>query len=92
MALTKKISVAVGLEELKFAKKLAAKEGYSLSGFITRAIRAQMAEQERLDAAHAYIATFSARERATPDERAALYALWDASPSPRAKRRGRRAA
>ena len=48
MAVTEKVSVALGREELRLARRAAAKDGVSLSAFLTGAVRARLAEEEAL--------------------------------------------
>jgi hypothetical protein len=76
MPLTQKISVAIGLEELRLAKTAAHEEGLSLSAFVTRAVRDRLEERRRLEAARAVLATFTAEDYPTDEERRDLIELW----------------
>jgi hypothetical protein len=75
-AVTRKISVAMGREELRSAKTAAAEEGVSLSAYVTRAVRDRLEERQRLEAAREVLATFSPEDFPTPDEQRELIALW----------------
>ncbi len=89
MAATQKISVAMGVDELRLAKTAADEEGVSLSAYVTRAVRDQLEERRRREAAEEVLATFAPEERATPEERRTLVALWTRARStlPRKARR-----
>lgn len=82
METTEKISITIGRNELRRAKKVAAHEGFSLSTFISRAVRESLEERERRDAALELIATFPPEDRATPEEVAAFLESWGMSESP----------
>jgi hypothetical protein len=86
MATTEKISVALGRDELQFARMAAEQDGVSLSAFVTGAVRAQIAERRRREAARQVLATFEPEDFATPEEQRALLALW-ASPRVASTRR-----
>ena len=90
MAVTQKISVAMGLPELRLAKTAAREQGVSLSAYVTEAVRRQLEERDRLEAARAILAEFAPAELATPGEQRALLALWNRAPAK--KRAGRRRA
>ena len=96
MASTDKISVSIGRDELRQAKRLASRLGLSLSTFITDAVRQRIVEQERREAAQAVLATFSPDERASRDEMRELLARWgdtkQRSPRNSRKTRPKRAA
>ena len=93
MAVTQKISVAMGRAELRLAKTAAEEEGISLSAYVTRAVRQRLDERERLEAARAIIATYAPEELATPQEQKQLLALWNrTSTKTTAPRRHRRKA
>ncbi len=77
MPVTQKISVALGRTELRPAKTAAAEEGVSLSAFLTQAVRKDLEERERLEAAREFLATFTRDELATPEERRALLKFWN---------------
>jgi len=93
MAITEKVSVAIGRDELRLAKTAAEQEGVSLSAFVTGALRARLEERRRLEAARRVLATFDPEDVPTDDERRGLLALW-AQPheaaTPRRARRKRR--
>lgn len=76
MATTEKISVAMGRDELRLAKRAADEEGLSLSAFVTSAVRARIAEKRRADAAREVLAMFDPEDLPTPDVEAGLLALW----------------
>lgn len=80
MAATAKISITVGKEELRRARRLADKLGVSLSGFITQAVRDQLEVEARRAAAQEVLAGWSPEERATPAEMAELLARWREPP------------
>jgi uncharacterized protein (DUF1778 family) len=93
MATTEKISVAIGRDELRLAKHAADQEGMSLSAFVTGAIRAQIEERRRLEAARQVLATFEPEDFPTADEQRELLALWAlprTASIPRTPRRRRR--
>jgi hypothetical protein len=79
MATTEKVSVALGRDELQFAKTAAEQDGVSLSAFVTGAVRARIEERRRLEAARQVLAKFDPEDFPTPDEQRELLALW-ASP------------
>ena len=68
MAVTQKISVAMGRDELRLAKTAAREEGVSLSAYVTHAVRERLEERRRMEAAHEVLATFAPEEHATPEE------------------------
>lgn len=76
MASTAKISVAIGLDELRLAKTAAEKEGISLSAFVTKAVRDRLKEQQRMAAAREVLGTFDPNDFPTPEEERELLALW----------------
>jgi hypothetical protein len=86
MAITEKISVALGRDELRLARTAAEQDGVSLSAFVTGAVRARIEERRRLDAARQVIATFEPEDLPTAEEQRELLALW-ASPRMAATRR-----
>jgi hypothetical protein len=94
VAATQKISVAMGRDELRLARTAAEEEGLSLSAYVTRAVRERLEARRRAEAALEVLATFSAAERATPEERQKLLELWASPPPPppklatRKRRRG----
>jgi hypothetical protein len=91
MAVTQKISVAMGRSELRLAKTAAEEEGVSLSAYVTRAVRDRLEERQRLEAAREILATFDEGELATPTEQRELLALWaNEAPSKRRVRTTRR--
>ena len=93
MASTEKISVAMGREELRLARRAAQAAGMSLSAFVTSAVRSRIAEQRRLEAARHVLSTFDPEDLPTPEHEAELLELWSrpraASPK-QAKRRAKR--
>jgi hypothetical protein len=92
MATTEKISVALGRDELRLAKTAAARDGVSLSAFVTGAVRARIEERKRLEAARQVLAMFELEDLPTADEQRDLLALWSspANATIRTKPRGRR--
>jgi hypothetical protein len=76
MAVTQKISVAMGRDELRLAKTAADEEGVSLSAFVTRAVRERLEERRRLEAAREVLASFSPDELPSLEEERQLLALW----------------
>jgi hypothetical protein len=76
VAVTQKISVAIGRDELRVAKIAARDEGVSLSAYITRAVQRQLQERQRLEAAREFLATFAPEELPTPEEQRELVELW----------------
>ena len=86
MALTEKLSVALGREEVRLARRAAEQEGLSLSAFVTGAIRARVAEKRREEAASAVLASFDEADFPTPAQEKALLATWRARSSPPARR------
>ena len=76
MQATEKISVTLDKKELGHAKRLAARLGVSLSGFISQAVRERVREQERREAALELVASFPAEDRATPEEAEQLLKRW----------------
>jgi hypothetical protein len=91
MSVTEKISVTIDRVELAHAKRLASHLGLSLSGFITDAVRERIRAQARREAAREVIATFSAEDRASPEEARALLESWGLA-RPRVERRAKRKA
>ncbi|TMQ03979.1 MAG: hypothetical protein E6J90_52530 [Deltaproteobacteria bacterium] len=79
MAVTEKISVALGRDELRLARTAAEQDGVSLSAFVTGAVRARIEERRRLEAARQVLATFEPEDFPTAEEQRDLLALW-ASP------------
>jgi hypothetical protein len=73
---TAKISIAIGREELRRAKRQAKQETLSLSAFISRAVAQHLEECERNDAARQFFATYEPDEFATEAERKHLLDLW----------------
>jgi hypothetical protein len=95
VSVTAKISVSMGQQELRHARRLASRLGLSLSTFITDAVRERIAEQERREAAEAVLASFPPEDRATPEEMADLLDRWRQPaplPTPAARRRRSRPA
>jgi hypothetical protein len=93
MAVTQKISVAMGRNELRLAKTAAEDEGVSLSAYVTRAVRDRLEERERLEAQREVLATFLPHEIPTADEQRALVAFWNReapAPSLSKRRKSRR--
>jgi hypothetical protein len=91
MAVTQKISVAMGRNELRLAKTAAEAEGVSLSAFVTRAVRDRLEERERIEAQREILASFLPEEIPTADEQRALVAFWTRQgPNPTTSRTPRR--
>jgi hypothetical protein len=90
MATTEKISVALGRDDLQFARTAAEQDGVSLSAFVTGAVRAQIAERLRREAARQVLATFEPEDFATAEEQRALLALWASPRVASTRRRPRR--
>lgn len=92
MAVTEKISVALGRDELRLARTAAEQDGVSLSAFVTGAVRARIEERRRREAARQVLATFDPEDFPTPEEERELLALWTAprTVSTRARSRRRR--
>jgi hypothetical protein len=76
MAVTQKISVAMGRDELRLAKTAADEEGVSLSAFVTRAVRERLEERRRLEAARELLASFTPDELPSLEEEQQLLAVW----------------
>jgi hypothetical protein len=88
MAVTQKISVAMGLSELRLAKTAAEHDGVSLSAFVTSAVRDRLEERERLEAQREILAGFLPHEIPTADEQRVLVAFWNRQgPAPGPPRR-----
>ena len=77
MAHTQKISVAMGLRELRLAKTAAEHDGVSLSAFVTSAVRERLLERERLEARREILASFLPQEIPPAEEQRALVAFWN---------------
>jgi hypothetical protein len=90
MAVTEKISVALGRDELRLARRAAARDGVSLSAFLTGAVRARLAERQRLEAARQVLAGFEPDDWPTVEEEAALLSFWSTSRVSGRPRRRRR--
>jgi hypothetical protein len=90
MASTEKISITLGREQLKSAKRLASELGLSLSTFVNDAVRQRVEAEARTLAGLEVIASFPPEERATPEEMRALMDKWSESPAPRATVRAKR--
>jgi hypothetical protein len=75
-AATEKVSVSIDARDLKWIRTSAKKEGVSLSALLSTAVRRFREEDDRRAAQRAFLATFSAKERATPREMDALEAEW----------------
>jgi hypothetical protein len=88
MGATEKVSITIGRDELRHAKKLAARLGLSLSTFITDAVRERLAEQERREAAKAVVASFPPEDRATAGEMAEMLLRWGGAGQPGAPAQG----
>jgi len=76
MATTAKISIALGREELRHAKQLAARNRTSLSSVITDAVRDHVEAEARREAGEALLRTFAAEDRASPTEMRAFLDSW----------------
>ena len=90
MAVTEKVSVAIGRDELRLAKDAAEQEGVSLSAFVTGAVRARIVERQRMAAAKLVLATFDPEDFPTADEQRALLASWAPTPAASTGRAPRR--
>lgn len=92
MAVTEKISVAMGREELRLAKTAAREAGVSLSAFVTEAVRDRLTEKRRREAARQVLAMFEPDDFPTPERERELLELWSTPPaaSPRPNARPRR--
>lgn len=90
MAITEKISVALGRDELRLARTAAEQDGVSLSAFVTGAVRARIEERRRKEAARQLLATFDPEDFPTPDEKRELHALWAAPRTASARVQSRR--
>jgi uncharacterized protein (DUF1778 family) len=90
MALTEKISVAIGREELRLAKTAAELDGVSLSAFVTGAVRARIEDRRRLEAARAVLETFDPEDSPTAEEQRELLALWTSSRTASTRQRSQR--
>ena len=88
---TEKTSVALGKEELEFAKKAAAALGLSLSAFLTSLIREYVVQQARFDAMQRYLEEHAPNFRLTAKARAAIEAEWTAPLEPVRPRRKKKA-
>lgn len=84
----RKTSIALDKDELAAAKKAAAAQNLSLSAFLSRLVRAHVAQQARFEAMDRYLAEHAPRFRLTEQARAAVEAEWSAPLKPvRPKRR-----
>jgi hypothetical protein len=83
MAVTQKISVAMGREELRLAKTAAREAGVSLSAFVTEAVRDRLTEKRRREAAQAVLATFDREDFPTHERERELLELWSTHARPR---------
>jgi hypothetical protein len=93
VAVTQKISVALGRAELQLARTAARQDGVSLSAFVTGAVRARVEERRRQEAARRLLATFEPEDFPTAAEQRDLLALWATPrtvPARRTPRRRRR--
>src|SRR5260370_15067916 len=76
MAITQKISVAMGRDELRLAKTAADEEGLSLSAFVTRAVRERLEERRRIEAARKVLSTLAPDDIPSARQQRDLGALW----------------
>jgi hypothetical protein len=81
MGATEKISITLGRDELRGAKRLAAQLGLSLSTFVSDAVKRRLEAQARAEAGLEVLRTFPPEDRATPAEMRALLAHWGADES-----------
>lgn len=79
---TQKTSVALGKAELAAAKRAAAAEGSSLSAFLTKLVRAHVAQAARFDAMERYLMKHAPDFRLTGRARAAVESEWTAPLKP----------
>jgi hypothetical protein len=91
MAVTEKISVAMGREELRLAKTAAREAGVSLSAFVTEAVRDRLTEKRRREAAQAVLATFDREDFPTRERERALLELWSTPAPPKRRSSGTKA-
>lgn len=77
-----KTSIALGREELRAAKKSAAAQGLSLSGFLSSLVREHAAQQARFEAMDHYLQRFAPRFRLSEKARVAVEAEWTDPPKP----------
>jgi hypothetical protein len=87
-----KTSIALGKDELTAAKKAAAREGLSLSAFLSKLVRAHIAQEMRFDAMDRFVKKHAPKHRLTEEARAAIEAEWSAPLKPVRPRRRRSAA
>jgi hypothetical protein len=89
MAATEKISITLGREELRGAKRLATRLGLSLSTFVNDAVKRRLEAQDRKQAGLEVLETFDPADRATPEEMKALLASWSGAARQRRRRPAR---
>jgi hypothetical protein len=87
-----KTSIGLRKDELAAAKKAAAAEGLSLSAFLSRLVRAHVAQQLKFDAMDRFVKEHAPGHRLTEEARAAIEAEWSAPLKPVRARRRRSAA
>jgi hypothetical protein len=76
VAATEKISVTIGREELRGAKRIASRLGLSLSTFISDAVRERIERQARKEAGLAVLDMFDPEDLASDDEMTILVRRW----------------
>jgi hypothetical protein len=79
---TAKVSIAIPSDDLRLARRAAAEAGLSLSAFFSRAVRSQLEEHRREQAARELLGSFEQSEMPTLARQQELLAQWS---RPRAK-------
>lgn len=83
-----KTSIALDKNELAAAKKAAAAQNLSLSGFLSRLVQAHVAQQARFEAMDRFLSEHAPGFRLSDSARASVEAEWNAPLKPvRPKRR-----
>src|SRR5215470_19756869 len=77
MAVTEKISLSVGMDEIEWARKHAERTHSSLSAVVTETIRRARQHEARL----ALLKALGENARVTPEERERIRAEWKGLPS-----------
>ena len=80
MVASAKVSIAIDRAELEQARRAATREGLSLSAFFSRAVRAELEEHRRREAARQLLATFDPEDLPTLARQQELLSLWKAKP------------
>jgi hypothetical protein len=87
-----KVSITIPRADLAAARLAAAREGLSLSAFFSRAVRSELEEHQRREAARRLIATFDPAGSPSLERQQELLALWNRRTTTKPKQRKRRAA